>query len=141
MRISTLLLADAARVRDGLLSVIGGGVTGIGASTFPMHPQVDLGLIIDVEAGEWPGQLPINVKLEQVLEDGVSTVVSGYEGTYVGELQAQTQPSVVPVALPLEPLEIPAPGQYFVVVEVGALSPARLRVTAREAPGSAAPGQ
>lgn len=131
MHITTLLLADAVRVREGLMSVISGGVTGIGAASYPMNPQLDLGLIVEVEADEWPGELPINVKLERLLDDGSSAVVSGYDGSYVGTLSKQGAPSAVPVALPLEPLEFPEPGAYHVVVEVGSLPPARLRVTAR----------
>ena len=132
MRISTLLVADAVRVRDGLLFVIGGGVSFVAAPSFPMNPQADLAIIVDVDPGEWPGELPINVRLEQLLDDGHSAVVAGYEGTYVGHVKEPDQAALVPVSLPLTPLEFPEPGRYAIVVSVGDLPDQRLSILARE---------
>jgi hypothetical protein len=132
MRISTLLIADAARVRDGLLSVIGGGVTNISAAGFPMNPQADLAVIVDVAPGEWPGQFPVRITLERGDSAGFGETLIGYEGLYAGEIKRPDEPALVPLAMTLGPLEVPAPGRYEVVVAIGDLPVERLPLVVAE---------
>lgn len=129
MEISTLLLADSTRVRDGLLFVLGGGITHVRSERFPMLPQIDLGLILDIAPGEWPGHMTINIDIERDHHPGVTEKVAGLAARYVGVLDDPERGALVPLAFSLTSLSIPEPGSYFVNVQLAGLAPRRIPLT------------
>ena len=105
------LLCDAARVREGLLHVLGGGVTRLGRDRFPTALGLDLGMMITLHPTE-------TVDIHRL-----RIVIQGADGQQIARLDAEfgvgTQPGVqpgelVPVALavPLQGVPLPGPGSY-----------------------------
>ncbi len=87
MRVDTALLCDAATVREGLLHILGGGITQVVRPEFPAELGVTLALRIMVHPTEMehPHQLQI--------------IVQGEDGEKVTEVKAQVQvadPHLVP---------------------------------------------
>ena len=113
MRVDTALLCDAATVREGLLHILGGGITNIARTEYPAELGVTLALRIMVHPteAEHPHQLRI--------------IVQGEDGENVTEVQAQIQAEpppegiepgdegelVIPWNFPGRP-KLPTPGRY-----------------------------
>lgn len=79
MRVDTALLCDAATVRDGLLHILGGGISQVERAEFPAELGVTLALRIMVHQTE----------AEDVHE--VRIIVQGQDGEQVTEVRAQAQ--------------------------------------------------
>lgn len=112
MRISTALLCDAATVREGLLHILGGGVSVMGRADFPAPMLVQLAILIH--------QDPTELGQEHVLD----VVVQNIDGVRVAEASVQwlTSSAAVPgfrelaqpLVLPLQDIGLPEPGAYSV---------------------------
>lgn len=112
MRIDCALLCDAATVREGLLHVLGGGVTRAGRQSYPAPVNLTLALRILVHPTEAGRQHTLVVLLQG--EDGESvtelTIAFGVEDA--SALEAGEQISL-PLPLPLpEAVQLPQPGRY-----------------------------
>jgi hypothetical protein len=112
MRVDTALLCDAATVREGLLNILGGGITRIVQPEYPADLAVTLALRIMVHPTEMdhPHQLQI--------------IVQGEDGEKVTEVKAQVQVAnpeqippgedgelLIPWNFPARP-KLPGPGRY-----------------------------
>jgi hypothetical protein len=113
MRVDTALLCDAATVREGLLHILGGGITHIVRPEYPAELGVTLALRIMVHPTEvdHPHQLQI--------------ILQGEDGQQVTEVRAQVQAEpppdgleagdegelLIPWNFPGRP-KLPAPGRY-----------------------------
>lgn len=113
MRVDTALLCDAATVREGLLHILGGGITEIVRSEYPAELGLTLALRIMVHQTEveHPHQLQI--------------IVQGEDGQKVTEVHAQVEAEpppdgiepgeegelLIPWNFPGRP-KLPAPGRY-----------------------------
>lgn len=112
MRISTALLCDAATVREGLLHILGGGVSVMGRAEFPAPMLVQLAILIH--------QHPTELGQDHVLD----VVVQNVDGARVAEASVQwSTPAAAipgfrelaqPVVLPLQDIGLPQPGAYSV---------------------------
>jgi hypothetical protein len=87
MRLDTALLCDAATVREGLLNILGGGITQVIQPEYPAELSVTLALRIMLHPTEMehPHQLQI--------------IVQGEDGEKVTEVKAEVQ-SADPRTLP-----------------------------------------
>lgn len=113
MRVDTALLCDAATVREGLLHILGGGITQIVRPEYPAELGVTLALRIMVHPTEMehPHQLQIVVqdadghKITEVrAEVQAEPLPEGVEPGEEGEL-------LIPWAFPGRP-KLPAAGRY-----------------------------
>lgn len=117
MRVGTALICDFASVRDGLLNVVGGGVTRIWRESFPAPLNICLALVFELHQMELDRSHQLVVQI--MGEDGaqVAMVEAGFQtgkspGIHVGE------ELIVPVALDLRNAGLPNPGAYSVEVGV-----------------------
>jgi hypothetical protein len=87
MRVDTALLCDAATVREGLLHILGGGITTVVRTEYPAELGVTLALRIMVHPteAEHPHQLQI--------------VLQGQDGEKVTEVRAEVQAETPPDGL------------------------------------------
>lgn len=118
MQVSTALLCDAASVREGLLFVLGGGITRLTRAELPAPMNVALALTISVHRMEIgrPHELAIDV----ISEDGVKAA------EVRGAFQVPEAPSslgvheqlLVPVVLPFTNVPLPKHGDYSIEVSV-----------------------
>ncbi len=116
MRITCVLLCDAVTAREGLLHVLGGGVTRLTRAEFPAPMQVDLALHLSVHPTEAGREHEVSVIVQDA--DGVrvaerSLTFSGLVGTLEpGEEFA------VPLPLSLKDVPLLKPGTHSVEVLV-----------------------
>lgn len=112
MRVDTCLLCEAVTVHDGLLNILGGGVTLVSHHEYPAELGVSLALRIMLH----PTELAHPHKLEILLQDD-----DGEQVTKVDLGLAAGDPSAIPVGeegemllgwgFPTRPL-LPHPGRY-----------------------------
>lgn len=113
MRLEFALLCDAATIRDGLLHILGGGVTNlVRPEPYPTALQAALALRISVDRNELndqhscqvlvqsgAGELVAKVQLEFALSDEPTSARPGEE-------------LYLPIAIPLQGVGVPSPGDY-----------------------------
>lgn len=115
MRVRVATLCDAATVRDDLLNVLSAGISVSNVGAFPTPLNVTLALLIEIEASEVG--IEHSVELRVVSSGG--DVLGGANGQFsMKESEAaknpltRNGPGSVPLALPLEQITIPEPGEY-----------------------------
>jgi len=118
VRVDCALLADAVTVREGLLHILGGGVTRANRPAFPAPMLLSLGLRIMVHPTEIDN--PHVVRILVLQEDGqqVAETTMGINPP-PPEARAAFQPGEewsLPLALNLSPVALPAAGAYSVEV-------------------------
>jgi len=112
VRIDSALLCDAATVREGLLHILGGGITRAGRPGFPGPLGLTLALRILVHPTEADRSHQLVVRLQG--EDGqeVARVDITFGVADPGALEPGEQISV-PVPIPMPPqVALPTPGRY-----------------------------
>lgn len=112
MRIDTALLCDAATVREGLLHILGGGITRAGRAAFPGPLNLTLALRILVHPTEADRPHRLAVRLQG--EDGqeIARVDITFGVADPGALEAGEQISV-PAPIPMPPqVQLPREGRY-----------------------------
>jgi uncharacterized protein DUF6941 len=105
-------LCDAATVREGLLHILGGGVTRAGRTHFPAPLALTLAIRILVPPAEADGPHKLVVSLqgedgEEVARADVEFGVSDKRVLQPGEHASLS----LPIAMP-EQVQLPAPGRY-----------------------------
>lgn len=112
MRIDCALLCDAATVREGLLHVLGGGVTRVTRPEFPSPLGLTLALRILIHPTEADRQHTLDVRLQGADGQPVVQVNVEFGLNEPGDLQPGEEASLpIPLALPPE-VRLPGPGTY-----------------------------
>jgi hypothetical protein len=112
VRIDSALLCDAATVREGLLHVLGGGVTRAGRPSYPAPLALTLALriLIHPTEADRPHSLDVRLQGEDGQEAARIEIEFGLQTT--AHLEAGEQASLpLPIPLP-EQVQLPAPGRY-----------------------------
>lgn len=141
MNLNMATLCDRATVREGLLHILGAGVS---QTSLVLPSAADLDLAVLIRADDWhemPGQHRLTVTL--VHEDGhqVGKLELGWESPEVAneeELLAAGHPlPQLPIAVPLRSLVLSQEGEHFVHLDVDEvrLSTTSFKVTKAELPG------
>lgn len=112
MRIDCALLCDAATVREGLLHILGGGITRVQRPSYPAPLGMTLAMRILVHPTEFDRAHQLEVQLQG--EDGQR--VAGLDATFQagnsGDLAPGEEASLaLPLAFP-EVVQLPSPGRY-----------------------------
>jgi hypothetical protein len=137
MKVDTALLCDAVSIREGLLHILGGGITRIWAEQFPTAINATLALRVLIQAGEASGPQAINLLVQGPdgeelgsfnLDFGVSAPEGATAGTEVP----------VPLSIPMHQVQLPAPGQYSIEVKVGDTIARSVRLEAAHRPAQQA---
>jgi hypothetical protein len=112
MRIDCALLCDAATVREGLLHVLGGGVTRVTRQGYPAPLGLTVALRILVHPTEAGRQHKLDVRLQGADGQQIMEVNVEFGMNEPGDLQPGEEASLpIPLNLPPE-LRLPSPGTY-----------------------------
>ena len=112
MRVDCALLCDAATVREGLLHILGGGVTRATRASFPAPLGLTLAVRILVHPTEADRSHQLQIRLQG--EDGqrVAELTAEFSVNEAGELAPGEHVSI-PIPLNLPPaVMLPGPGGY-----------------------------
>lgn len=138
MRIAMALLADAANVRDGLISVLSAGITQLNREAYPAPFGVRLALVLEVHPADGTDE-------QRVIALKVTVVPVGENKDSIAELEGELgyrleKPQVTYLPFPLDftPVAIPEPGEYLLHVNVDGLEPVTIPFRAELTIGSAA---
>jgi hypothetical protein len=117
-RVASALLCDAATVREGLLHILGGGITRLHRSEFPAPMQVTL--VVQVVLTPTEIQFPHDVSAVIQTEDG-DVVVQANGHLDAGEPNPLLEPGesvILPLVINLHNVVVPRPGGYSIEVSV-----------------------
>lgn len=129
MKVVSALLCDAASVRQGLLFVLGGGITRLWRTEYPAELGASLAMMLEMHQMELSRPHEIDVLVQG--EDGaeLARAKGGFQldgGDFeVGE------PALVPFVLDLHRVGLPSLGTYTVEIAVDGQHQHSLRVSAR----------
>lgn len=133
MKVTAALLCDAATVREGLLHVLGAGLTHFGREAFPARMDCDFGLALEVEEGDV--RSPHTVRCSVHSEDGDETYAVADLGFGPGEAEGpEPLPQALAAVLSLRNVGLPKPGRYFVSVNLDDNEAVRLNLIVYEVP-------
>lgn len=132
MRVDTALLCDAATVREGLLHILGGGITRAQRETFPAPLEMTLALRVVMHRTE----IAKSHNLELILQDEDGEIVVRVEGEFgVGDpdqVPPGEEPAIaVPWNFPGRP-ELPHEGRYSLEILIDGIHQASVPFTAVE---------
>ena len=109
------LLCDAATVREGLLHVLGAGITRIRKPFFPGTMDIQLAMVVTVMPVESDG--PHKLKVVIQTEDGVRIAeIDGEFRVSPGDESSKGEPIAMPLILNLRQIALPKEGTYSVEV-------------------------
>ena len=117
-RVASALLCDAATVREGLLHILGGGITRLHRGEFPAPMQVTLVAQIVLTPSEIG--FPHDVTAVIQTEDG-DVVVQAKGHLEPGEPNPMLEPGesvILPLVINLAGVVVPGPGGYSIEVLV-----------------------
>ncbi len=117
-RVASALLCDAATVREGLLHILGGGITRLHRAEFPAPMQVTLVAQVVLTPGEIVH--PHDVVATIQTEDG-EVVVQANGHLEAGEPNPMLEPGesvILPLVINLTGAVVPAAGGYSIEVSV-----------------------
>ncbi len=138
MEIDSALLCDAATVREGLLHILGGGITRIARPEYPAYVGMTLALRILVHPTEADRQHQLEVQL--LSADGARIV--GFQAQFgINDPSVLMPGEQISVPLPITPppqIQLPAAGTYSFEVLVDGVHQASVPFMAFEA--AALPG-
>lgn len=131
MRIDAFL-CDSATVREGLLHVLGGGITRLWRERYPADFNVTLAMMIALS--------PAEAGVDHVIQ----VTVTGADGEPIAQLDGQFSSQAsddkipgesihVPLVLPLQRVPIPKEGQYAINVLIDNQEKVALSVAATRA--------
>jgi hypothetical protein len=110
MKITTGILCDFASVREGLLFVVGGGVTRVGRSQYPAALGCSVALLVELHQMELAR--PHELELRVVGPDGenIASFKGGFQAAGKDLDIGENLP--IPVVLDLRNAALPKPGRY-----------------------------
>jgi hypothetical protein len=130
MKVASAFLCDAATVREGLLHVLGGGITRLWREEVPAPMGVAVALLLEVDRSELgrPHQLEMVV----MGEDGgeVAKVQGGFQSPPNPHLEFGEN-ALLPIQVPLHGAAVPTYGQYSMSVHIDNVMHARLTFIVR----------
>ncbi len=129
MRLESAIICDAATVREGLVHILGGGVSVLSRAQFPatMGVSVAIGVRLIVE--------------ELAVEQSIGVAVNDVAGALVGSMETEIVvprevnqpggPPVIPLVVPIGMILLPAEGVYSVEISVNGKAQISLPFEAR----------
>ncbi|QIY95649.1 hypothetical protein HEP87_18425 [Streptomyces sp. S1D4-11] len=127
MKLAVGVLCDHATVREGLLHMLGGGVTTVALPFFPNSPGLDLALLIVADDfQELRGAHKVGVKL---MSSASQEILGNAEISWVGpefEIPDDRPIPSIPASVPLRSILLREQGKHEVIVEIDGTEAARL---------------
>lgn len=116
MQITTLALCDAASVREGLLNVLGAGITFVARPSYPAPLLCDIAVIVNHSARDTALTLTLTLR-ESGKKDVLAEIVA--EGPISMAPEAPKDATgAVPFAIDARGIAIPKPGSYILTAEI-----------------------
>jgi len=120
------VLCDRATVREGLIHVLGGGVSRLGRPSLPAPMGVDLALLLTPERfEELPGDHEVSVIVRS--DSGTDVARIGLAFSFSGLDESADPLPVIPLSVPLQQVGLADYGFYTVSVDYDGESVARIR--------------
>lgn len=119
MKLTVAALCDRATVREGLLHILGAGVSQVAMPFLPAPPDVDLALLLTAQDyRELAGAHKVSVRVLRD-EDGqqVASAEFRWEGPDLHLTEDAPSPSL-PLSVPIRGMPVPTYGMYKIVVDV-----------------------
>jgi hypothetical protein len=130
MKLSMVTVCDAATVREGLLHVLGAGISEIGRPSEPFELGAVLVAVVQLDQDEIRKAADIQVQI-QITNDASSEIVLEVGGTFsAGDRQRVGRVEYVPIVVDASMAMLPHYGEYTVRFVVEGLSPWDLPLTA-----------
>lgn len=117
MKISAAAICDFAQVRDGLLSVISASITRVVHDRYPANMAVMLALILEVAPGEAKMPREIRVRVEDADGERLAEISGGFQIEHPPPALDPGELMMVPLAVDLRNIPLPAAGRYQVVID------------------------
>ncbi|MDK1010537.1 MAG: hypothetical protein QGM46_01125 [Actinomycetota bacterium] len=127
MKLTSVMLADAAQVQSGKLFVLGGGFDTISVKSLPAtHRNLSIAMVAEVGPDERQRDLELHISL--IDEDGAPVGVEAKGMLRVGAPPnlPPGSPSVVPIVSPFHNITFPAAKGYAFVVTLDDTELARI---------------
>lgn len=131
MRVDSAMLCDAVSIRDGLLHILGGGITRIWASEYPAGLNAHLAARIMLSASEATERHTLAVSVEN--SDDGSPIGSFSADFGVGrptDLE-DGEEIHVPLGFPLHAVQLPAPAAYRLALTLDGADQGAIGLVAR----------
>lgn len=134
------ILCDSAKVREGLLHLLGGGITRLWRDSFPSPMTVDLALVLTLTTAERQHSHTLNIEIrgsdgEQIANINGKFEMTGQPGPTV-EVWEEVQ---LPLVVPLQGIQLPTQGEYRIEVLIDNQSVRSLGFRAGPRPPAPAP--
>jgi len=114
VRFNCVLLCEAVTARDGLINVLGGGVTHYTRPDFPAPIALWLAVGLALEKqSEIPGEHRLRIRIKRA-DDGRQ--IFQHEVPFTVQVEGDVDEGLVMFGIPIEG-ELPAPGKYRLEVE------------------------
>lgn len=132
MQVASAFLCDAASVREGLLHVLGGGITRLWRQEFPAPLGVSIALLLELHRQELDRPHELNIII--MGEDGqqIAEVKGGFQAPASPTLELH-EGQLIPMTLDLGGAELPAAGAYTVDISIDGEHRRSLHFSARPA--------
>ena len=113
-----VLLCDSAKVREGLLHLLGGGITQLWREQYPAQMVMDLALVFTLTPAERERRHVLNVNILGADGEQIAQAQGDFQVAAIGEDVDAWASSIVPLVLPLQNVAIPEAGDYMIDVLV-----------------------
>jgi hypothetical protein len=118
IELKALFLCDSANVRENLLGALGGGLTRVGDTSFPIPLLADLALIFEIFDDEL-AEHQVMVECSHIdSPDDIIFRTGGPISAAPGQELKHVDVQTFPLVLPLNVVGIPNPGLYEIRVEL-----------------------
>lgn len=127
IHVTTLTLCEAANVRDGLLSILSGGVTQITRPSYPAPLGLDVG--ITISHGEKDTALKFTLKFTEV---GKKELLADAVGETTMQMGNHAKAGSISLALDVRSVAIPHAGEYLMTLAIEGAGGSSYRFSALE---------
>jgi hypothetical protein len=121
VKVTAILLADAASVREGLLHVLGAGITRLARD--PLPARLDVALALMLRADDLDDLMAVH-NMEVTITESAADETARPIARALMELgpppgQVHPGPNMqVPVVVPIQPVPVPSVGTYRIMVHL-----------------------
>ncbi|MEY2396911.1 MAG: hypothetical protein QOJ00_85 [Actinomycetota bacterium] len=133
-RVSSALLCDAATVREGLLHILGGGITRLHRTEYPAPMQVTLVAQIVLTPLEVGFEHDVSATIQTEDGDVVVQATGHLEAGPPNPLLEPGESVILPLVINLTNVVLGAPGGYSIEIAVDSVHQASLTFRAVTAP-------
>jgi hypothetical protein len=134
MILTSLILADYATIREGVLNVLGGGINKLQKSFFPAPMSATVALMVKPEStDDVRGEHTIEVSITRAAANElIAEVQLKWPGAPPAEDLPVPLPSI-PIVVPTDDISLPDAGLYSLFVKLDGVEAGRLEFVARQA--------